>query len=137
MKRVLVLCTGNSCRSQMAEGWLKLFLKGNFQVYSAGTKPEKVNLNAVKVMKEVGIDISQHSSNHVDEYKDIKMDFLFSVCDNAKNICPVFPNAKRSFHQNFPDPASAIGDEDEVLEEYRVARDLLKTYFKEQIRSIK
>ena len=94
MKKVLILCTGNSCRSQMAEGLLASF-SSNTKVYSAGTKPEKVNPFAIKAMAEIGIDISKNTSNHVDEYIAIDFDYVFTVCDNAKEICPIYPKASK------------------------------------------
>ena len=108
MKKVLILCTGNSCRSQMAEGLLKYF-SPNTLVYSAGTKPEAVNLFAVEAMANIGIDIADFKSNHADEYADIDFDFVFTVCDNAKEICPIYPKAKQLIHHSFSDPADAIG----------------------------
>ena len=90
MKKILVLCTGNSCRSQMAHGFLEN-LNDNFKIFSAGTKPEPVNKYAVRVMAELDIDISNYSSNHIDEYLTQEIDLILTVCDNAKEICPVFP----------------------------------------------
>ena len=129
MNKVLILCTGNSCRSQMAEGLLISFLS-NTKVYSAGTKPEKVNPYAIKAMAEIGIDISQNTSNHADEYAHIDFDYVFTVCDNAKEICPIYPKAKQMIHHSFPDPADAIGTEDEQLKVYIEVRDQLSDYFK-------
>ena len=106
MKKVLILCTGNSCRSQMAEAWLSHFSK-DVKVYSAGTKPEKVNPYAIKAMDNIGIDISYFTSNHVDDYINIDFDYVFTVCDNAKEICPVYPKAKKMIHHSFIDPANA------------------------------
>src|ERR1039457_6342079 len=93
-KKVLILCTGNSCRSQMAEGILRHFGGDRFEVFSAGTKPSIVNPIAIKVMKEIGIDISGHRSKHVDEFKGQKIDYVITVCDNAKESCPIFPGVK-------------------------------------------
>ncbi len=126
--KILVLCTGNSCRSQMADGLLKEYFK-NFEIYSAGTKPEKVNPLAIRVMREIGVDISKNKSNHAKEYDNINFDFVFTVCNNAKEICPVYPNAKKLIHQSFLDPANATGSEIEQLEVYRKVRDELKKYF--------
>ncbi len=130
MRKVLILCTGNSCRSQMAEGLLSSF-SADTKVYSAGTKPEKVNSFAVKAMAQIGIDISKNNSNHVDEYTDIDFDYVFTVCDNAKEICPVYSNAKLMIHKNFPDPADAIGTDKEQLLVYIHVRNQLSKYFKE------
>ena len=129
MKKVLILCTGNSCRSQMAEGLLASFLS-NTKVYSAGTKPEKVNPFAIKAMAEIGIDISKNTSNHVDEYIAIDFDYVFTVCDNAKEICPIYPKAKQMIHKSFMDPANARGTEKEQLKVYIQVRDQISDYFK-------
>ena len=126
--KILILCTGNSCRSQMADGLLQEHFK-NFEIYSAGTKPEKVNPLAIRVMREIGVDISKNKSNHAKEYDFINFDFVFTVCNNAKEICPVYPNAKKLIHQSFLDPANATGSEIEQLEVYRKVRDELKKYF--------
>jgi arsenate reductase (thioredoxin) len=134
MKRILVLCTGNSCRSQMAEGYLKLFAGNKAEVYSAGIETHGVNAKAVQVMKEDGIDISHHTSNNVNEYSDIDFDFVITVCDNANEHCPVFPAKAQKFHENFPDPAKARGSEEEILQQFRRARDMIKTYSKEFIK---
>ena len=129
MKKVLILCTGNSCRSQMAEGLLASF-SSNTKVYSAGTKPEKVNPFAIKAMAEIGIDISKNTSNHVDEYIAIDFDYVFTVCDNAKEICPIYPKAKQMIHKSFMDPANARGTEKEQLKVYIHVRDQISDYFK-------
>ena len=127
MKKVLILCTGNSCRSQMAEGLLKYF-SPNTLVYSAGTKPEAVNLFAVEAMANIGIDIADFKSNHADEYADIDFDFVFTMCDKAKKICPIYPKAKQLIHHSFSDPADAIGTKEEQLLVYRQVRDQIKDY---------
>ena len=129
MKKVLILCTGNSCRSQMAEGLLASFLS-NTKVYSAGTKPEKVNPFAIKAMAEIGIDISKNTSNHVDEFIAIDFDYVFTVCDNAKEICPIYPKAKQMIHKSFMDPANASGTKKEQLKVYIQVRDQISDYFK-------
>ena len=129
MRKVLVLCTGNSCRSQMAEGLLSYF-SVNTKVYSAGTKPEKVNPYAIKVMAEMGINISKNTSNHADEYAHIDFDYVFTVCDNAKEICPIFPKAKQMIHHSFTDPADAKGTEQEQLKVYVKVRNQLRDYFR-------
>ena len=136
MNKVLILCTGNSCRSQMAEGLLSNF-SANIKVYSAGTKPEKVNPFAIEVMAEIDIDISDNISNHVDEYAELDFDYVFTVCDNAKEICPVFSNAKFVLHKSFPDPASSVGNEEEIMQQYRSVRDSLGIYFQDFIDSIR
>ena len=127
MKKILVLCTGNSCRSQMAHGLLREYTN-NINIYSAGTHPEPVNPYAIKVMQEVGIDISHYSSNHINDYVNICFDYVFTVCDNAKKKCPVI-NSSNILHHSFLDPAKAKGNEDDVLYQYRNVRDLLKDYF--------
>jgi len=131
-KKILILCTGNSCRSQMAEGFLKSFNK-NLEVFSAGTIPaEKVNPFAVKVMKEIGIDISKGIAENVDKYLSQSFDYVITVCDNAKETCPVFiGKVKHRLHIGFDDPADAVGSEDEVLPVYRRVRDEIKKEFYE------
>ncbi|RYE03961.1 MAG: arsenate reductase ArsC, partial [Rickettsiaceae bacterium] len=109
MKNILVLCTGNSCRSQLAEGYLKHFAGDRANIYSAGIETHGVNPKAVQVMAEDHIDISGHTSNHVDEYLAVPFDMVITVCDNANEACPFFPGSVERFHQNFPDPAKASG----------------------------
>ena len=128
MKKVLVLCTGNSCRSQIAEGYLRFFAKEKAEIYSAGVETHGVNPKAILIMKEDGIDISKHTSNNIDEYFDIDFDFVITVCDNAKERCPFFPTKAKKIHYNFPDPAKAVGTEKEILKEFRVVRQLIKDY---------
>lgn len=127
-KRLLILCTGNSCRSQMAEGWFRHFGEDQFEVYSAGVETHGVNPDAVKVMKETGIDISGHTSNHVDEYDDVDFDIVLTVCDHAKERCPVLPGNARQVHHNFTDPASAKGSKEERLEVFRQVRDEIRDF---------
>ena len=127
--RILVLCTGNSCRSQMAEGFLRKHLldagdpESAAAVRSAGLSPHGVNPNAVRVMDEIGIDISGHTSNHVDEYIGREFDYVITVCDNAAEACPVFPGDTVRRHWPFDDPAAATGSESEILAEFRRIRD--------------
>ena len=128
MKKILVLCTGNSCRSQIAEGYLRHFAGDNAEVYSAGVETHGVNPRAIAIMKEDGIDISGHTSNNIDEYLDIDFDFVITVCDNARERCPYFPTKAQKFHYNFPDPAKARGTEMEIMAEFRSVRDMIKTY---------
>lgn len=127
-KNILVLCTGNSCRSQIAEGYLKHFAGENANIYSAGIETHGVNPKAIAIMKEDGIDISAHTSNHVSEYKDIPFDFLITVCDNAKESCPIFPSTAKTFHHNFTDPAKAAGTETEIMQQFRNTRDEIRVY---------
>ena len=133
MKKILVLCTGNSCRSQIAEGYLRHFADGHAEVYSAGVETHGVNPRAIAIMKEDGIDISGHTSNHVDEYRDIDFDFVITVCDNALERCPYFPTNARKFHYNFPDPAKATGSEEEIMASFRAVRELVKAYSRDFI----
>src|SRR5580704_7810939 len=128
MKNVLVLCTGNSCRSQIAEGYLRYFGGDKAMIYSAGIETHGVNPKAIQVMAEDGIDISTHTSNNVDEYMGIDFDYVITVCDNAKENCPYFPTKAKMFHQNFPDPAKAAGNAEEIMVQFRKVRDLIKAY---------
>jgi len=132
MKKILILCTGNSCRSQMAEGFLKSF-DSELEVFSAGTIPaEKVNPNSVIVMDEVGIDISSQFPKNMDEFVDQSFDYVITVCDNAKEVCPVFTgHVKYQLHIPFDDPADATGTEQEVLAVYKRVRDEIKESFSE------
>ncbi len=127
-KKILVLCTGNSCRSQIAEGYLRHFAGNKAQIYSAGVETHGVNPKAIETMREDGIDISNHTSNNIDEYYNIDFDFVITVCDNAKERCPFFPTKAKKFHQNFPDPAKAIGTDEEIKHEFRTVRNLIKQY---------
>lgn len=128
MKKILVLCTGNSCRSQIAEGYLKHFAGDKAAVYSAGIETHGVNPRAITVMKEDGIDISKHTSNNMEEYRNIDFDYIITVCDNARERCPVFPSTVQQFHYNFPDPAKAKGTEEEIMQQFRKVRDMIKEY---------
>ena len=129
-KKILVLCTGNSCRSQIAEGYLNYFAKGKAEIYSAGIETHGVNARAIETMKEEGIDISHQTSNNINEYRNIDFDFVITVCDNAKERCPFFPTTAKKFHQNFPDPAKATGTEEEIKEQFRQVRQQIKSYCK-------
>ncbi len=131
MKNILVLCTGNSCRSQIAEGYLRHFAGDKANVYSAGIETHGVNPKAIQVMAEDGIDIANHTSNNVDEYADIPFDYVITVCDNAKENCPWFPTNAQRFHSNFPDPAKATGTAEQVMDEFRKVRDEIKAYSQE------
>ena len=127
-KRILILCTGNSARSQMAEGLLRHDAGDRFEVFSAGTKASKVRPEAIEAMREIGIDISGHRSKHVDEFLGQPFDLVLTVCDNAKESCPIFPGGTTRIHHSFEDPAEVSGDEQERLEAFRRARDQLRTY---------
>lgn len=131
MRKILVLCTGNSCRSQIAEGYLRHFAGEKTQVYSAGVETHGVNPRAIAVMQEDGIDLSKHTSNNIDEYANIDFDYVITVCDNAKERCPFFPTRAIKFHQNFADPAKTEGTETEIMNEFRRVRDLIKNFCKD------
>ncbi|WKZ58160.1 MAG: arsenate reductase ArsC [Cyclobacteriaceae bacterium] len=129
--KILVLCTGNSCRSQIAEGYLRHFVNGKADVYSAGIETHGVNPRAIATMKEDGIDISNHTSNNVNEYTNMEFDYVITVCDNAKENCPYFPAKVKVLHHNFPDPAKATGTEEEIGQAFRDVREMIKNYSQE------
>ena len=126
--KILVLCTGNSCRSQMAHGYLAAMGGDNVEVYSAGVETHGVNPKAIAIMAEDGIDISGHTSNHVNEYRNIEFDYVITVCDHAKERCPWFPTSATLYHENFPDPAKASGTAEEIHPAFEHARNLIKSY---------
>ena len=128
MKKILVLCTGNSCRSQLAEGYLRKFAASKAEVYSAGVETHGVNPRVIATMLEDGIDISNHTSNNILEYTGIEFDYVITVCDNAKERCPYFPSKAEKFHYNFPDPAKATGTEAEIAKEFASVREMIKKY---------
>jgi len=130
--KILILCTGNSCRSQMAEGFLKSF-DSNLEVYSAGTKPEKeVNPRAIQVMKEKKIDLSSNRPENVEKFLEESFDYVITVCDSAKETCPVFMgDLEHRLHMGFKDPASATGTENEILYKFREVRDQIEQEFKQ------
>ena len=123
--KLLLLCTGNSCRSQMAEGWVRSELRPFVEVYSAGTEPEEIDKRAISVMAEVGIDISGQSSNNVNERLNNEFDLVITLCDEARESCPLFPSQAEMIHMGFNDPAYAKGSEEEVLGVFREVRDSL------------
>lgn len=129
MKNILVLCTGNSCRSQMAHGYLKNILDNKAKVYSAGIETHGLNPGAVAIMAEDHIDISGHTSNHVDEYQRVSWDYIITVCDHANENCPFIPapNAKR-LHKNFFDPSKVVGDENEKHDAFLKARNDIRDF---------
>ncbi len=129
-KKILVLCTGNSCRSQIAEGYLRHFSNSKAQIFSAGVETHGVNPKAIATMKDDGIDISTHTSNNIDEYQNINFDFVITVCDNAKERCPFFPTNALKLHHNFPDPAKAKGTPEEINQEFLRVRQQIKAYCK-------
>lgn len=129
MKKILVLCTGNSCRSQMAHGYLSKLTKGEADIYSAGIETHGLNPGAIAIMSEDDIDIKEHTSNHVDEYAAINFDFIITVCDHANENCPFIPskNAVR-LHHNFFDPSKVKGSDDVVHQAFLKARNEIKRY---------
>lgn len=127
---ILILCTGNSCRSQMAEGILRHAAGNTLTVESAGSKPAgEVHPLAIEVMKEIGIDISGHRSKHLGEFQQTNIDVVITVCGNADQACPMFPGQMRRFHWGFDDPAYAVGEPEEVLEAFRRVRDQIRLVF--------
>jgi arsenate reductase len=129
-QRVLILCTGNSARSQMAEGLLRHDAGDRFEVFSAGTKPGHVRPEAIAAMRELGIDISSHRSKSVDEFSGQPFDYVLTVCDNAKESCPIFPDGTLAIHRNFEDPAALQGSEEERLALFRRVRDEIREYLR-------
>ncbi len=126
-KRVLILCTGNSARSQMAEGLLRRDAGDRFEVFSAGTRPSRVRPEAIAVMQELGIDISGHRSKSVAEFTGQSFDYVLTVCDNARESCPIFPAKTVTLHQTFDDPAALQGSESERLAVFRRVRDEMRS----------
>ena len=129
-KKVLILCTGNSARSQMAEGLLKHIRQNEFEIFSAGTKPSIVRPEAIKVLAEIGIDISGNRSKSVDEFVNKEIDYALTVCDNARESCPFFPAKTKIIHRSFEDPAVIEGDEETRLKAFRRVRDQIENYLK-------
>ncbi|MBS1547763.1 MAG: arsenate reductase ArsC [Bacteroidetes bacterium] len=129
--RILVLCTGNSCRSQMAEGYLRHFANGRFEVCSAGVEAHGLNPRTVAVMLEDGVDISSHTSKTLEVFEGQRFDLVLTVCDNARERCPWFPAGTKQLHHDFPDPAQVQGSEADVMEAFRRVQDLIKAYCRE------
>lgn len=127
-KKVLFICTQNSARSQMAEGLMRAMYGDQYQVYSAGTAPYRVNPFAIEAMKRSGIDISGHRSKSIDEFKDVEIDYAITVCDSAKENCPYFPGAKVMLHHSFSDPAAVSGSDEIILAEFEKVRDEVKNW---------
>jgi arsenate reductase (thioredoxin) len=127
-KKVLFICTHNSARSQIAEGLLKNLYGDRFDAFSAGTKPSSVNPYAIEAMKEIGIDISNHRSKSMDEFRGTKIDYVITVCDNAKESCPFFPDGARYLHKSFNDPSQFKGTEEEILSAFRQIRNDIKEW---------
>ncbi len=139
-KQVLILCTGNSCRSQMAEGIAQHLFHDRIDAYSAGSAPSFVHPLAIEVMKEIGIDMSTHRSKHLDEFRNAPLNLVITVCDKANDTCPVFldpernsPLLLRKIHWPFEDPAHATGTDDEIKQKFREVRDLIKISFETQL----
>ncbi len=130
-KKVLFICTHNSARSQMAEGFLKTLFGDRYEAYSAGTHPTKVNPYAIKAMAEIGIDISNHRSKSIEEFRGVRFDYVVTVCDNAKENCPFLPGAKVYLHKSFKDPSEAKGMEEEIMRVFRRIRDEIKNWIEE------
>ena len=130
---ILVLCTGNSCRSQMAEGWFTHFLGKGHRVASAGVEPSSVHPMAIRVMSEAGVDISQQESTHVDVYLKDEFDHVITVCDHARETCPIIPGAASTVHHSFSDPANFSGTDEEMLSAFSVIRDEIREYCREFI----
>lgn len=132
-QRVLILCTGNSARSQMAEGLLRHEAGDRFEVESAGSKPSAVRPEAIQVMQEIGIDIGGHRSKHLDEFAGQHFDYVLTVCDNVNESCPIFPGATKRIHESFGDPPPAlVGSEEERLTVFRRVRDELRSYLRKE-----
>lgn len=135
--KVLFVCTGNSCRSQMAEGWAR-HLKGDIiEAYSAGVWPVGVHPRAIKAMAEVGVDISDQPSKHVDEFLETDFDFVVTLCDNAKQQCPVFPGKAKLIHKAFEDPVAVAGSEEQIMHAFRRTRDDIKAFIETLPESLK
>src|SRR6476661_6953876 len=130
MKRILVLCTGNSCRSQIAEAYMREFAQGRAEVYSAGIETHGLNPRAVKTMAEDRVDISKQTSTNVNAYDGESFDFIITVCDHANENCPYFPGKSFRVHHNFPDPAKAIGTEEDIRLQFNAVRDEIKVFCK-------
>jgi len=129
-QRILILCTGNSARSQMAEGLLRHEAGDRFEVFSAGTKPGQVRPEAIAVMRELGIDLSGHRSKHADEFAGQAFDYVLTVCDNAKESCPIYPGHTNRLHRSFDDPAAVQGSEPDRLAVFRRVRDEIRNYLR-------
>ena len=130
-KNMLVLCTGNSCRSQLLHGYPEQLLDERANVYNADVEMHGLNPPAVQTMAADGVDISHHTSNHVDEYAQVPFDYVLTVCDHANEVCPVFPSSAKKLHHNFPDPAKATGSEAEIMAQFQAVREQIKAYAQE------
>lgn len=130
-KKILILCTGNSARSQMAEGLLKHMCQSEFKVFSAGIKPTVIRPEAIQVLREINIDISKNRSKSIDEFVREEIDYVLTVCDNAEENCPYFPAKTKMIHHSFADPANVEGDEETRLKAFRQIRNQIQEYFNE------
>lgn len=128
MKKILVLCTGNSCRSQMAEGWLRSMLGDVAEIYSAGLEAHGINAYMKQAMQDAAVDVSTHTSNTMEEYKDLFFDYVITVCDHARDHCPYFQNATHRISHSFEDPADATGTDEEQLQVYKKVRDQIRQF---------
>jgi len=135
-EKILFICTNNSARSQMAEGYLKNAYGAHYEVYSAGTEPTVVNPYAIKVMDEIGIDISKHRSKSLKEFSDMEFDLVITVCGGSDQACPFFPGGKKHIHQGFRDPASVKGDEEEKMMIFREVRDEIISWIDETFKNL-
>ncbi len=135
MKNILVLCTGNSCRSQIAEAYLRFFAGDSAEIFSAGVETHGVNPRAIATLAADELDIAHHTSNHVDEYLHIPFDYIITVCDHAQERCPIFPSSAQRFHFNFLDPAKAQGTEEEIMQQFAAVREQIKQYCKEFVQT--
>lgn len=133
---LLILCTGNSCRSQIAEGLFRKHLGKGHNVYSAGIEAHGVNPNAIKTMAEIGIDISSHTSDIIDNLPVIEYDYVLTVCDNAKESCPILPGNHKKLHHSFRDPASAKGTDEEIAAFFAEVRDEIDAYAKKFVEGL-
>lgn len=131
LKKVLFICTHNSARSHIAEGLMNALYRDRYRAFSAGTEPSAVNPYAVRVMQEIGIDVSDHRSKSVDEFINQDLDYVVTVCDHAKESCPFFPGGRKSMHKGFQDPSSATGTEEEKLAVFRRVRDEMRDWIRE------
>ena len=136
-KRVLFICTHNSARSQMAEGLMNALPDDQYEAFSAGTEPSQVNPYAIKSMSEIDIDISQNRSKNILEFKGVEFDYVITVCDNAKERCPVFPGGGKHIHKGFTDPSRAKGSDDQKLMAFKMVRDEIKAWIQKNFQHIK
>jgi len=135
--KVLFLCTGNSCRSQMAQGWAEFLKSDSINAYSAGIVPCYVHPKAVEVMAETGVDISNYSSKHIDDLAGIKFDYVITLCDSANELCPVLPGRTKHIHHSFTDPAATTGATEDIMNAFRKTRDQMKTFIETLPESLK